>query len=416
MKTIAHFIAAGTLLAAFALAQPGKPGYTVVDLGAIGNIPPGQPFFISSNGLIAGATSPDGSAMHAALWYHGQALDLGKAGVGRPNSAAFGVNDRGQVVGQADTINPNGEDFCGFNASGFQSSTACIPFLWQNGIMQPLPTLGGPNGVANLINNRGQVAGWAEGPTPGTGCPVNFFYPVVWQYGGARQLAIAAGDNSGLAAAINDAGQVSGASGTCAPYQPGPGVYLVEHHAMLWDSDGTPHDLGNLGGSGSWAGNHACALNNQGQVVGHSEVSNAPFAPFHAFLWTAATGMQDLGALPGQHMSLALGINNQSQVVGTSISDDLSTFTAVLWQNGAIADLNKLVTANPAGLSLIVAESANSVGEIVGYGVAADGLHLFLATPNSGQNLSPALRTVTVPALSGPARELVIRRLGLHLP
>src|SRR5262249_17397915 len=51
-------------------------------------------------------------------------------------------------------------------------------------------------------------------------------------------------------------------------------------------SDGTPHDLGNLGGVGGIAGNHACALNNRGQAVGHSELANN--ATFHGFLWTEA--------------------------------------------------------------------------------------------------------------------------------
>ena len=126
--------------------------------------------------------------------------------------------------------------------------------------------------------------------------------------------------------------------------------------------------------------------------------------------------MQDTGALPGEPMSLALGINDRSQIVGSSLTDDFSSFTAVLWENGAIADLNKLVTANAAALYLIVAESINSAGEIVGYAAAADGIHAFLATPNSGQNLVPAFQSVSAPPLSGPTREMVIRRLRIRLP
>src|SRR5260370_13707661 len=55
---------------------------------------------------------------------------------------------------------------------------------------------------------------------------------------------------------------------------------------------------------------------------GHSLLTNDYFGPFHGFLWTEATGMQDLGTLPGQHISLALGINDRSQIIGTSKSRD----------------------------------------------------------------------------------------------
>jgi uncharacterized membrane protein len=77
------------------------------------------------------------------------------------------------------------EDFCGFNAYGFPSSTACVPFLWQDGVMTKLATLGGENGFAYTINNRGQVAGLAETAMkdPFAGCAVHRFKPVVWANG-----------------------------------------------------------------------------------------------------------------------------------------------------------------------------------------------------------------------------------------
>ena len=74
-------------------------------------------------------------------------------------------------MGQADTSMTNAEDSCGFNAYGFSSSTACLPFLWQAGVMKKLVTLGGNNGFAHQINNRGEVAGidrdFQDGPNPG---------------------------------------------------------------------------------------------------------------------------------------------------------------------------------------------------------------------------------------------------------
>ena len=107
--------------------------------------------------------------------------------------------------------------------------------------------------------------------------------------------------------------------------------------------------------------------------------------------------------LSGDSNSLAIGINDASQVVGSSLSADFSTLTAVLWENGEIADVNKFVAVNPAGLYLLLAYSVNSAGEIAGLGVAADGLHGFLATPNSRQHDSPALRSVLTPVLTGPS-------------
>jgi hypothetical protein len=41
----------------------------------------------------------------------------------------------------------------GLNPTNFK----CVPFLWQNGVMTQLPTLGGNNGWANSIHGkRGQ--------------------------------------------------------------------------------------------------------------------------------------------------------------------------------------------------------------------------------------------------------------------
>jgi probable HAF family extracellular repeat protein len=355
--------------------------YNVFDLGVVGN-PPAGPYIIRNNGLISGAAAtPDGSSMHAVLWYKGWKIDIGTPGLGGPNSAAFGVNEFGQTVGQAETSRPNAEDFCGFNAYGFASSTACRPFLWQDGVMTKLPTLGGHNGFANSINNRGVVAGTAEtdatDPTPG--CPVHQFEPVVWERGRIHSLPPYSGDSDGVAAQVNDKGQVVGASGTCGSFNPNTGLYLVENHALLWEN-GVATDLGNLGGEGGLAGNHACALNNQGQVVGHSDLPND--ASFHGFLWTRETGMKDLGTLSGDFASLALGINDGGVVVGASIGPAFSTFRAVLWEKGTVTDLNTLVDANPKNLYLVQGESINSRGEIIGLAVDGAALpHGFLAIP-----------------------------------
>jgi probable HAF family extracellular repeat protein len=375
MKTILASIAASGLLAALAIAQPPQPRYTVTDLGTVGGTP-GQPYVITNNGLVSGAAATPDGRMHAVLWYKGLKMDIGAHGLGGPNSAAFGVNERGKAVGEAETSDPDGEDFCGFNAYGFPSDTACLPFLWQNGVMTKLRTLGGANGAANMINNRGKVVGYAQNNTQDQGCPVFQFKPVIWENGKIRELPTYPGDPDGAAIAINDNGQVVGVSGPCAAFNPNLGLYLLDSHALLWQ-DGTVTDLGNLGGDGGFGGNHACAINNQGQVVGHSDLTGD--TTFHAYLWTKETGMQDLETLQGDFASLALGINDRGEVVGASLAPDFSS-RAFLWENGVMTDLNTLIPANSA-LFLLQAKSINSSGEIVGLAVTSTGeLHGFLAT------------------------------------
>jgi len=76
----------------------------------------------------------------------GSTLDLGT--LGGPNSwdNPFGgeINDRGELVGYSETSvpDPDGEDICGFG-----TGLICRPFLWKNGHMSALPTLGGNNGA-----------------------------------------------------------------------------------------------------------------------------------------------------------------------------------------------------------------------------------------------------------------------------
>src|ERR1022692_283271 len=191
MKTIMTSIAASSLFAAFAMAQ--TPSYTVTDLGAVGGTP-GQAFYVAPNGLIAGAAAAPNGAMNAMLWYKKWKLDIAKPGLGGANTVAFSVNGTGQAVGEAETstLDPKGEDSCGFKALGLPSAgNSCLPFLWQDGAMTALPTLGGNNGAVNQINKNGEMAGLAETARPDPGCPapqVLQFKPVKWASGKIQEL------------------------------------------------------------------------------------------------------------------------------------------------------------------------------------------------------------------------------------
>ncbi len=402
-----------SLMASFASAQSTKPSYAVMDLGPLGG-PPATPYSIANNELIAGAAGTADNKSHAEIWFLGLKFDLGTPGLGGFNSLANAVNDKGQVVGGAQTTFPNSEDFCGFSAYGLaKSSTSCLPFAWQNGVMTKLPTLGGPNGMAMSINNRSEAVGFAEttGRDPNSACGVLEFLPVLWGKTGVTVLKAFPGDADGLAASINDNGQVVGATGSCAPFDPNSGLNLVEKHAMLWQ-DGAAIDLGNLGGDGEFGGHHACSINNLGQVAGHSDLTGD--STFHTFLWTWETGMQDLGTLPGDFASTAVSINDRGAIVGLSLDSNFNP-RAFVWENGTMTDLNTVASSNPGNLYLLQANSINARGEIVGYGVdSAGNLHGFLAAPAAAEAVLPRFESAPRPVLSESVRKAVLRGIGIR--
>jgi probable HAF family extracellular repeat protein len=391
MKSILTLIASASLLATFAPAQTPHATYTVTDLGTAPGGTFSQATFVNNNGFVAGIAAIAGGAQHGYLWYEGLKGDIGIPGLGGPNSGAFGVNESGLAMGQAETStkDPNNENFCAYG-TGLQ----CLAFLWQNGVTTALPTLGGTNASVGHINNVGELAGYAENSVRDATCPAGMavtgtgpqvldFEPVIWgpQPGQIRQLGLLAGDTVGIAMWNNDLGQAVGVSGTCAntvipPVVNGP-------HAVLWEPDGSVSDLGNLGGTVNPAipgiGQAAVGINNQGQVVGASALAGNSTA--HAFLWSRLTGMRDLGTLAGDVHSAGLGISDRGEVVGISL-DGMGNPRPFLWKDGVMTDLNSLVDAN-SPLHLLFASGINSRGQIEGFGVTDSGdVHGYLASPS----------------------------------
>jgi len=267
--------------------------------------------------------------------------------------------------------------------------------------------------MAQAINSRGEVAGTAETSMRDPACPapqVLQFKPVIWENGKASALPTYPGDPDGIAFGINRNGDVAGASGECTTFNPDSLVYLQPLHALLWQT-GTVTDLGNLGGTGHGSGIEAHAVNTQDQVVGYSDLPGD--TTFHSFLWTKETGMKDLGALPGDAASLAIGINDSGEVVGISLDANFN-LRAYLWENGVMTDLNTLVSTNPlipvrSTLFLASACSINSSGVITGFAIetTTGEVHGYLATPtaSSGETAVSAQST-----LSENVRELLRQR------
>src|SRR5580658_817874 len=322
-------------------------------------------------------------------------LDLELGTLGGTNSSINwnGINDPGEAVGMSETaaLDPNGEDICGFGTHHI-----CLPFLWKNGVMTALPTAGGVNGQASAINNKGQVAGYAENGMVDSTCPQGdpnnrIDLPVMWTKGNAQALPTIGTDPDGVAYGINNQGQAVGYSGTC----------TAANYAVLWEN-GTATALPDLGDPGAIA----YEINSHGQIVGQGV--NSGGVPLAA-LWENNT-VTSLGPLlPGDVASFATSINNRGQVVGSSFNSENSWSRGLIWQNGVTTDLNTLFPAS-SHLFVISASNINDSGQIAGMAVEMAGphagniVHAFLATPvDENQGKSVADVVLTHPKINLPA-------------
>src|ERR1700730_12556699 len=113
--TIAALLSIPLLIAAQEPKQPVR--YTVRDLGTLGGTF-SQAFGMNDKGAVVGyATLPGDTALHAFLWRKGEMTDLGTLGGSdsRAYSQALSVNERNEVLGFSETsvADPLGENFCG---------------------------------------------------------------------------------------------------------------------------------------------------------------------------------------------------------------------------------------------------------------------------------------------------------------
>jgi probable HAF family extracellular repeat protein len=329
------------------------------------------------------ATLPGDTIMHAILWQKKESpIDMGT--LGGPNSAVAWPNRNNHNIfaGISETAQPNplGEPWSGALAVFYlapPTGNICLAFRWQNGAMTALPTLGGYDGFATGINNRGQIVGWAENSTHDPTCiapQVLQFEAVVWgpELDEFEQLPPYGTDSDGAATAINSRGQIVGISGDCANAIGGASA----KHMVLWYKN-TTSSLPTLGGQ-YW--NTPMDVNDNGDATGFSDLpGDSVSSPnFHAFIWTTSGGTIDLGTLAGDTISEGLGINEKDQVVGVSFPSS----HAFIWQNGTMTDMNTLIASNSQYV-LLAAQEINDSGVITGQAedTTTGGIVAFEATP-----------------------------------
>jgi probable HAF family extracellular repeat protein len=373
----------GAMTLFFGLAIPirlasAQVAYTVTDLGTFGGTLV-FPFDLNNRSDVVGTASlPADSVLRAFLWRGGVMSDLGT--LGGANSDAVAINQYGQITGAAET----GLSVT-FSSQCFDPQQQCHAFLWDHGVMKDLGTLpGGESSGAAWINSSGRVVGASDITTsvnPLNGVPD--YHAFLWENGEMKDLGTLGGPAS-VAQNSNDSGQVVGNSQFNSDINPDYG--RPDFHAFLWDN-GKMVDL-NAGGGLGGAEGEAVYINSKRQIVGFATLPGE--ASFHAFLWENGV-MSDMGTLPGDVFSFASTIDNQGRVVGYSATEDFSAMSAVLWKNGVITDLNTLIPAD-SDFYLLGATSINPRGEITGNGVrlSTGELHGFLLSPIPGSNASAA--------------------------
>lgn len=331
--------------------------YTITDLGTLGaNSQWSEANALNNRGQVVGeadkpvnpALAPPGIFSVAFLWERGTMENLGT--LDQSDSRAYDINDRGEVVGEVGAVRVH--------------SPSPRGFLWRAGKMIDLgPLVPGSPRTDRLtpysINNKSQTAG--DG-VHGDGRCAAFR----WEKGRFTILPTSGGWCE--ARAINDAGTIVGST---------PGEQETSgRRAVAWAKNNTAAALKPLarGGSG-----HALDINNRGQIVGQAHDGPTP-STGRAVLWRNGSVVA-LAPLGGSgHDCVAKAINNRGQIVGHTIRPLLSEYRAILWEDGKPVGLNRLVGAAP-GWTLNQGRDINDRGQIVGKGTFEGRTRAFLLTP-----------------------------------
>lgn len=324
---------------------------TMTNLGALPGNNGSAVFDVNGAGVGAGMSETSNidpntgwPSLHAVMFDHGNVLDLGTLPGGH-ESMAIAINDRGEISGFAS--NGTSDPF-----SIFGWGTEARSFIWEHGQMRDIGTLGGPDTVMTSLNRRGQISGVSytnDTANAATGIPT--LDPFLWHDGHMQDL----GSLGGTAASVNwmnDAGEVVGASDLTGDQAQHPflwnGHRLIDlgtlggdngsaswisgsgdvvgnsdladgpHHAFLW-SNGTMHDLHPINGAPCSNGN---GVNDRGEAVGNS--TDCQGDSLGATVWIHGVGydLNTLIAPSSLHLDEADYISDSGEIVGVGTLPD----------------------------------------------------------------------------------------------
>ena len=258
--------------------------------------------------------------------------------------------------------------------------------------------------MAYSINDNGQIAGYSE--DFGAAAPA-----FLWQAStGLQDLNPSIGENTSFAKGINSLGQVVGSSAFSQNHpflwqagQPTQFLpYSINSNANAINDNGQVVGVNDVSQACLWQSNTvqtlcngtADAINQSGQVVGQTNA-------YHAFLWQSGSGIQQLDAAGGWTSSRAYGINAGGQVVGDGATVG-GRYDAFLWQSGVgMQDLDPSATWGSSHALAI-----NNNGQVVGWASK-----MVRCTPSSGR-AALALRTFN--SLTTPVCRLHVDRSDRH--
>lgn len=279
--------------------------------------------------------------------YEYSVVELGHLGGALETTIPLGMNSKGQIVGQSQ------------NSSGEWHA-----FLWSEGKMTDLGTLGGNESRAISINDNGDVFGESRDSKGGA-------RRFRWSNGAITDLGPV---ESGVIRfdETNRVGNISALNGTT-------------QEAAVWEN-GKPESLGTLGGAYSVALSYSA----DGKIAGSAENARKILRPT---IWTrpgkkkyvARDIFESLN--DPQLEGSANGVNSAGEVVGNAQTPK-GTFAFVWTETQNVRNLNSLLRESDPSSTvkawvLQKASAINECGQIAGEGTttSSGGGKAFLLTP-----------------------------------